>query len=94
MSEVNGSEDEGEGAATIGAHFDEEGGNIAVGGEDVLVVVEWGSVFDLFGNREALDLLTTVESLYIVELMGLGNLKRTSRRSVSFGYDSNLGSSS
>ena len=53
-----------------------------------------GSVFDLFGNREALDLLTTVESLYIVELMGLGNLKRTSRRSVSFGYDSNLGSSS
>ena len=37
-----GEADDGEGAATIGAHLDEKDGGIAVGGEDVLVGVGWG----------------------------------------------------
>ncbi|KAJ8639354.1 hypothetical protein MRB53_016048 [Persea americana] len=39
----------GEGVDTVGAHMEEEGNGIAVGGEDVLVGVGWG------GRRELVE---------------------------------------
>ncbi|KAJ8649653.1 hypothetical protein MRB53_002676 [Persea americana] len=57
---------EGEGAATVGNHLDEEGGSIAVSGEDVLVGVGWGGRRELLeGNDEGEDDKSCDEGLHL-----------------------------
>ncbi|XXG42575.1 hypothetical protein AAC387_Pa01g2818 [Persea americana] len=64
---------EGEGAATIGNHLDEEGGSIAVSGEDVLVGVGWGGRRELVeGNDEGEDDKSGDEGLHLEPALGQG----------------------
>ncbi|XXG42574.1 hypothetical protein AAC387_Pa01g2817 [Persea americana] len=63
----------GEGAATIGNHLDEEGGSIAVSGEDVLVGVGWGGRRELVeGNDEGEDDKSGDEGLHLEPALGQG----------------------